>query len=263
MIPRAGELAEALATTAGQDPGDWYERALSLLMARHGALAVPHRGPTASLKYPWQMLDCMDLLLGRLHGEPQIDPGARIDPAARIQGAVVIADGVRVFAGATVQGPAYLGPGAIIGNNALVRETMFGARSVAGFGSEVARSWIGQDVWFHTSYVGDSVIDDRVTFGYGAVTSNLRLDNKPLKVTVKGQRIDTGRTKLGQIIGAGTRVGVTAALMPGSVIGRNCLIGPGVVLREDVPDATRILVKQELIREPQPPTDPTTASSGH
>lgn len=250
VIPHAGDLAAALARHTGGDPGDWYERALTDLMARTPTLAVPHAGLTAALKYPWHMLDCMELLFSQLGDEPQIAPGARVDPAAHLRGGVVIATGARVFSGAIIQGPAYIGRDVVVGNNALIRESMLGAHTIAGFGCEIARSWIGEDVWFHTSYVGDSVIDDDVHFGYGSVTSNVRLDDQPIKVTVKGQRIATGRQKLGQIVGAGARIGVNAMLMPGCVIGRHTLVGPGVVLREDVPDDMRILIRQDLVREP-------------
>ena len=250
-IPQAGDLAVALAQQQGGSHGDWYERALTTLLRSTPALAVPHTGATASLKYPWHMLDLMEVLFTRFNPAPQIHPSALIDPAARMRGPVIIDEGARVFAGAAIIGPAYVGRDVVVGNNALIRESMIGAHSVVGFGCEVARSWIGENVWFHTSYVGDSVIDENVTFGYGAVTSNMRLDNHTIKVTVKGERIDTGRHKLGQIVGTGARVGVNAALMPGCVIGRHTLVGPGVVLREDVPDHTRLTVRQELLREHQ------------
>jgi NDP-sugar pyrophosphorylase family protein len=244
-IPRAGDLAAALAGVAQGDPGDRYERALSLLMQHTPALAVPHLAPTASLKYPWHMLDVMELLLGEI-AAPQIDPTAQIAESATIRGPAVIAAGARLFAGASIVGPAYIGEGTILGNNALVRESVTGARCIVGYSTEVARSWLGDDVWFHTNYVGDSVIDSNVSFGSGTVTGNLRLDEGIIKATVKGERISTGRTKLGQIIGSGTRVGINASLMPGVVIGRNAFVGPGVILGVDVPDGQRVTVRQEL-----------------
>lgn len=244
VIPHAGEFALALAANAG-DLSDLYERALTALMAEHPAQALPHLAPTASLKYPWHMLDVMELLL---HGisEPQIYRSAQIAEGASVRGPVIIAEGVRLFPGAAVLGPAYIGPGTILGNNALVRESMTGARCIIGYSTEVARSWLGDDVWFHTNYVGDSVIDSNVSFGSGTVTGNLRLDEGIIKVRVKGERIASGRNKLGQIIGSGTRVGINASLMPGVVIGRDAFVGPGSILNDDVPDGKRVTVRQEL-----------------
>ncbi len=245
VVPSAGELAAALAAAADGDEGDRYERALTMLMERCRVLALPHLAPTASLKYPWHMLDIMELLLSRLT-TASISPTAEIAEGAAVRGLVVIEDGVRLFPGAAVIGPAYIGAGTILGNNALVRESMVGASSIVGYSTEVARSWIGDNVWFHTNYVGDSVIDSNVSFGSGTVTGNLRLDEGIIKVNIKGERVATGRNKLGQIIGSGTRVGINASLMPGVVIGRDAFVGPGVILNVDVPDNKRVTVRQEL-----------------
>ena len=57
--------------------------------------------------------------------------------------------------------------------------------------------------------------------------------------------VDSGRHKLGLIAGVGARVGVNASTMPGVRVWSNSLVGPGVVLHEDVKDNTKILVKQE------------------
>lgn len=246
VIPRAGALKAAMETTAHGDRGDHYERALAILMQQQPSFAVPHAGITASLKYPWQMLDVMDIFLNRIEGQ-QISPSAIIADGVSIRGNVIIEAGVRIFPGAAVLGPAYIGAHTIVGNGALVRGSMVGEHSIAGYATEVARSWIGDNVWFHTNYVGDSVIDNNVSFGSGTVTGNLRLDEGIIKVSVKGERISTGRNKLGQIIGSGTRVGINASLMPGVVIGRNAFVGPGVILSQDVPDGKRVTVRPDLV----------------
>lgn len=245
LIPHAGEFTAALASTAPGDPGDRYERALTALMAAHPTLAVPHTAASASLKYPWHMLDIMDLLLAGIT-TPQVHQTVQIGDGAVIHGRVIIEEGVRLFPGAAVFGPAYIGAGTILGNHALVRGSMVGARCIIGYSTEVARSWLGDDVWFHTNYVGDSVIDSNVSFGSGTVTGNLRLDEGIIKVAVKGERIATGRNKLGQIIGSGTRVGINASLMPGVVIGCNAFVGPGIILGQDVPEGQRVTMRQEL-----------------
>lgn len=245
LIPHAGEFAAVLDHAATGDPDDRYERALTAIMAAHPTLAVPHTAATASLKYPWHMLDIMDLMLADIP-TPQVHQSVQIGDGAVVHGRVIIEEGVRLFPGAAVFGPAYIGPGTILGNHALVRGSMVGARCIIGYSTEVARSWLGDDVWFHTNYVGDSVIDSNVSFGSGTVTGNLRLDEGIIKVAVKGERIATGRNKLGQIIGTGARVGINASLMPGVVIGRNAFVGPGIILGQDVPEGQRVTVRQEL-----------------
>jgi NDP-sugar pyrophosphorylase family protein len=246
VIPHAGEFLQALTNAGDGDEGDRYERALTAIMAQHPTFALPHLAPTASLKYPWHMLDIMDLLLGGIE-EPVVHPTVQIAEGASIRGKVIVAENVRLYPGAAIVGPAYIGAGTILGNHALVRDAITGARCIIGYSTEVARSWMGDDVWFHTNYVGDSVIDSNVSFGSGTVTGNLRLDEGIIKARVKGERISTGRNKLGQIIGSGTRVGINASLMPGVVIGRNAFVGPGVILNNDVPDGKRVTVRQDLV----------------
>jgi len=45
------------------------------------------------------------------------------------------------------------------------------------------------------------------------------------------------------------RTGVNAIIMPGCKIGSYSIIGPGVILYEDVPSKTMVLAKQELIKK--------------
>ena len=64
--------------------------------------------------------------------------------------------------------------------------------------------------------------------GAGATLANLRLDDAEIK--------ETGRNKLGAMIGMGVRIGVNASVMPGVKIGKNSFIGAGVVLTRDLPE---------------------------
>ena len=67
---------------------------------------------------------------------------------------------------------------------------------------------------------------------------------------VGNERIDTGRMKLGAIIGAGVRIGVNTSTMPGVKIGAGALIGPGIRITRDVPDGARVL-DEETLRQAQ------------
>jgi len=91
-----------------------------------------------------------------------------------------------------------------------------------------------------------------VAFGSGTVTANLRLAEDNVRVNVDGQRLDTGRRKVGALVGSHVRVGINASLMPGVRIGSNAAVGPGVVLRRDLPDGQMVTVRQELDVEPVP-----------
>jgi len=107
---------------------------------------------------------------------------------------------------------------------------------VIGFNSEIARSYIQNDVWTHTNYVGDSVIGNNVSFGAGSVTGNLRLDEEVISMNVQGEKIDTKLIKLGTVTGNNIRIGVGTCLMPGITIGSDCMIGSNLTIDQDIPN---------------------------
>ena len=72
--------------------------------------------------------------------------------------------------------------------------------------------------------------------GSGTVCANLRLDESAITSKVKEEVIQTGRTKLGAMIGDTVRIGVNASIMPGVKIGKGSFVGAGVVLGEDLND---------------------------
>jgi len=77
----------------------------------------------------------------------------------------------------------------------------------------------------HHNYVGDSVIGEQCNLGAGAKIANLRLDKGNIRVA----GIDTGRRKLGAILGDHVETGINACINVGTVIGDNAFIGPGAV----------------------------------
>lgn len=219
------------------DPQDAYERGLSRLMAAAEFRAHVYDGRWQGLKYPWHLLDVMEMLLElwRLGAEA---PGEGYEQ--REEG-VFIGREARVLAGAHIVPPAVIGHGALIGQNSLVRGSIVGPRCVVGFGSEVARSYLAEGVELHHNYVGDSVLGAGASLGFGAVTANYRIDGRSVPSDVGGVRLDSGRVKLGAVLGAGVRVGVNASIMPGVKIGAGALIGPGIRVTRDVPEGARVL----------------------
>jgi bifunctional UDP-N-acetylglucosamine pyrophosphorylase/glucosamine-1-phosphate N-acetyltransferase len=230
-------LEQTLAYESTHGGDDVYERALSSLMDTSFYRVHVYDGPWQGLKYPWHVLDVMDLLLD-LWSRGVESPG---DGYERREDGVFMAPDVRVFPGAHVAAPAMIGPGCVIGNNALVRGAMVGAGSVVGFGSEVARSFLAGEVELHHNYVGDSVFDHGTSMGFGATTANYRIDGRTVPSMVGGERLDSRRMKLGLMLGAGTKIGVNTSTMPGVKIGAGALIGPAIKVVRDVPDGARVL----------------------
>jgi len=231
------KLLEAIDTVSGQTSADdEYERALTRMMTQSEFRAVVYEGRWAALKYPWHLLDVMDMLFERWASGAE-SPGADYT----LKDGVWYGRDVKVYHGGFVSAPALLGHGAVIGNNALVRGSIIGPGSVVGFGSEVARSYLGAGVELHHNYVGDSVFDRGATMGFGATTANYRLDGRTVPSRVKDERIDSGRMKLGLMLGEGSKIGVNTSTMPGVKIGAGAMVGANLRITRDLPDRARLL----------------------
>ncbi|MBT3249867.1 MAG: NTP transferase domain-containing protein [Candidatus Pacebacteria bacterium] len=228
---------------ATSEADDVYELALTELMEQQHFGFVSYDGYWSKLKYPHFVLDVMQLFLDQL--ETQIDPSAQISDQAVIEGHVFIDKNVKVEAGAVIKGPAYIGPNAIVGNHALVRQSMVEQDAIIGFGSEVARSYIGPDCALHSNFIGDSVLEAEVNPSFGTVTTNWRLDKQNIKLKTTQGKIDTHRDKLGTIFAKGVFCGVNCSIMPGVTIGANTKIYPGSVIYKALPADTTHKTSQD------------------
>jgi bifunctional UDP-N-acetylglucosamine pyrophosphorylase/glucosamine-1-phosphate N-acetyltransferase len=195
-----------------------------------------YEGRWAALKYPWHLLDVMEMLFERWASGAE-SPG----PDYTEKDGVWYGRDVKVYNGGFAAAPALLDHGAVIGNNALVRSSIVGPNSVVGFGSEVARSYLGAHVELHHNYVGDSVFGNNSSMGWGATTANFRLDGRTVPSRVRQERVDSGRMKLGLMLGEGAKIGVNTSLMPGVKIGAGAIVGANLRVSRDIPDGARLL----------------------
>jgi len=221
---------------------DVYECALdNMVKAGHKIKVIPYKDFWAPIKYPWHIFKVMEYFLD--NAQPCITSSTRISEKATVEGKVVLGENVRVLENAVVRGPVYVGANSIIGNNALVREySHIGANCVVGYSTEVKHSYIGDNCWFHSNYVGDSIIDDNCSLGAGTVLANFRLDEGTIQIKVGDSLVDTGYDKLGAIVGRGCRIGVNASLMPGVRVGSDSVVGPQVCLHNDLGANKMVLV---------------------
>ncbi|WP_202943250.1 bifunctional sugar-1-phosphate nucleotidylyltransferase/acetyltransferase [Ignicoccus hospitalis] len=179
---------------------------------------------------PWDIFDVMKMEFEVREGlENPWGPGKVYGELPEVKGEVY------------VEGPVYFGEGVVLGPFAHVRPyvALLDGVKVGPF-VQVKESMIMEGSRLpHLNYVGDSVVAEDVNFGAGSVTANLRFDEREVEVTLKGQRVSTGRRKLGAIVGGGARIGVNVSLMPGTRVGARSWIYPGCVVRGDVPDGAR------------------------
>lgn len=226
---------------------DLYERSINILCQKYDVSYITYKGQWEILKYPWNILNVSNYFLSSLKNK--IADNALVDKTAKITGPIVIEDNVKILEFARILGPAVIKKGTIVGTGSFIRESIIGKNCVLGYHSEVTRSYVGNNCWFHTNYIGDSVLGNEVNIGSGAVLANLRLDQKAIHSDVKGEKLNTGKTKFGVIAGNGAQIGVNVSTMPGVKIGKNAVVGPGVVLKEDVEDNTSIFLNQQLVKK--------------
>lgn len=237
----SAELLQALQAVR-ETRDDGYEVALQELFAIHPYHAVPYEGTWQAVKYPWHLLGILESLLPA-KGKPRIHKTATIHKTAVIEGSVIIGPKVKVFAHASVMGPCTIGTGTIVANNALVRGSSVGENCVIGYNTEIARSVLGNNVWTHSTYLGDSLVDDDCSFGAGSTSGNLRLDEQEVLSVVQEKTINTERTKMGCVMGSGSRAGIHTCMAPGVKIGKRCFLNSVSMISKDVPDDSFVKMK--------------------
>ncbi|MBO8175312.1 MAG: NTP transferase domain-containing protein [Thermococcus sp.] len=192
---------------------------------------------------PWDLLNLNEYILkNHLRHEIRgiVEEGATIIPP------VEIGEGTVVKSGAYIVGPVKIGKNCKIGPNCFIRPyTSIGNHCHIGNAVEIKNSIImDHSNAPHLNYVGDSIIGEHTNLGAGTITANLRHDNKTIKVEVKGKLEDSGRRKLGAIIGHNVKVGINVSIYPGRKIGSNSFVGPGVIVDKNIPSNSLVTVKQ-------------------
>lgn len=192
---------------------------------------------------PWDLLEANKLHLERF--ERRIE--GTIEDGAVVKGDVVIEGGTTVKSGAYIEGPVFIDGESVIGPNCYIRaHTSLGKRVKIGNAVEIKNSIIMDDTNVgHLSYVGDSIIGQRSNFGAGTITANLRHDNNSIFVTLRGERINSGRRKLGAIIGDDVKTGIGTSISPGIVLHQGSQTGVGVIVKRDIAPHKLVIAKQD------------------
>jgi bifunctional UDP-N-acetylglucosamine pyrophosphorylase/glucosamine-1-phosphate N-acetyltransferase len=64
---------------------------------------------------------------------------------------------------------------------------------------------------------------------------------------VKGRLQDTGRKKIGVVMGDNAQTGINVSILPGVRIGSGSWIGPGAIISKDVPSGKLLVAKQTYV----------------
>lgn len=192
--------------------------------------------------YPWEVLDGIKdyiLSLGETLSAEEYDHPC---------------EGVWIAKDAKVLDSAYIGSPCIIDHGAEVRQCAFirssaivGKNAVVGNSTELKNVILFDNVQVpHYNYVGDSILGYRAHMGAGSITSNVKSDKTLVVIKEPEHFIETGRKKVGAMLGDYVEVGCNSVLNPGTVIGRHSNIYPVSCVRGVVP-ANSIYKAQDQI----------------
>lgn len=159
--------------------------------------------------------------LGQING--QISHGAHLIDAHLIS----IGEGTVVEPGAYIKGPCIIGKNCTIRHGAYIRgNTITGDNCVIGHDTETKNAiFLDGAKAAHFAYVGDSILGNNTNLGAGVKCANLRFDGQPILLRLGDQKIETGRRKLGLILGDDAQIGCNAVPGPGTLMEkRSCAL---------------------------------------
>ena len=195
---------------------------------------------------PWHLLDANNFLLNNIKHEIK----GKVEENVRISGNVIVGKNTLIRSGSYIIGPCYMGENSLIGPNAFIRPfTSIGNNCHIGM-SEIKNSLIFSNTAIpHFNYIGDSIICENVNLGAGTKISNLRFDNNNVKMKINEKLIDSGRRKLGAIIGPNAQTGINSSIMCGKKIGEGSIIGAHTMVNEDIPAHTVYYQDKDGLKE--------------
>ena len=181
--------------------------------------------------YCWSFLENNEFLLARMKEEIL----GEVEPNVTIKGKLILGKGSIIKSGTYIEGDVLIGENVMIGPNCYLR----GSTSIDNGvklknAAEIKNSIIFEKAnGFHLSFIGDSIIGKKVNIGAGTKVANFRHDGKSHTCMVKEELIDTGRRKLGAIIGDNVHTGINCSIYPGRLIWPDQSTLPGEIVRKN------------------------------
>ncbi|MGE3800737.1 MAG: putative sugar nucleotidyl transferase [Candidatus Kapaibacterium sp.] len=145
-----------------------------------------------------------------------VAPGVVFDTT---DGPIILCDGVKVMANSVIQGPCFIGANSTVKIGAKIYHgTSIGPWCKVG--GEIENSIIlGYSNKQHDGFLGHSYLGAWVNLGADTNTSDLKNNYGMIRVTLRGEEIDTGQMFLGALIGDHSKSGINTMLNTGTVVG--------------------------------------------
>lgn len=193
--------------------------------------------------YPWEVLsEITDFIIALGNTLPEneyekrnenvwVARDAEIFPSAYIGAPCIIDHGAQVRHCAFIRGSAIVGKNAVVGNSTELKNVVLfdGVQTP------------------HYNYVGDSVLGYKAHMGAGSITSNVKSDKTLVVIKNGNELIETGRKKVGAILGDYVEIGCNSVLNPGTVLGRHSSVYPTSCVRGVIPENAIYKSKDNIV----------------
>ncbi|MGC8638166.1 MAG: sugar phosphate nucleotidyltransferase [Athalassotoga sp.] len=183
-----------------------------------------------------------------IEGHVVLGENSQIGPRVVVMGNLIVGKNTIITNGTIFTGPAVVGDDCFIYNYPQI-----GSYTSIGNGCHIGHCAEIEGVFFDRVYVVHyselyGVFGYSVDIGAATVCGTLRFDDLEAQHKIKGRRerplTDADATYIGNF----SRTGVNAITMPGVKVGSYSLIGPGVIVYEDIPSHTLVLAKQDVTK---------------
>lgn len=193
--------------------------------------------------YPWEVLsEITDFIIALGNTLPEneyekrnenvwVARDAEIFPSAYIGAPCIIDHGAQVRHCAFIRGSAIVGKNAVVGNSTELKNVVLfdGVQTP------------------HYNYVGDSVLGYKAHMGAGSITSNVKSDKTLVVIKNGNELIETGRKKVGAILGDYVEIGCNSVLNPGTVLCRHSSVYPTSCVRGVIPENSIYKSKDNIV----------------
>ncbi len=226
--------------------GEWELTDAMTMLAEEGKTVLAARlgkDDWFDVGRPWDLLDANNWALKRMEHKVL----GTVEQGAHLIGPVTVAKSACVRSGVYIEGPVFIDEEADVGPNCYIRPgTSLGKKVRVGNACEIKNSILMDGTHAgHLSYVGDSILGEKCNLGAGTIIANYRFDAGSIKMMVKDQVVNTGRRKLGAVLGDNVKTGIRSLFMPGVKVGANTWVGANFMVDRDLPADTITFLKQD------------------